>query len=209
MSIDELCIVCNDSLRIQIDSDSDEEGGEAIRNTRKSQDTNEQFIYDDIELPCHHHIHYDCARDLHAQSRSDITKCPVCQHSLLTNGRILVIVRNEGGVTTDFDLGQDLEEQAILQADPELARNEAFLSFCFSGDYDALTDLLQQGADVNAIQKGTGMNGLHLCALNNDAAGITELLRRGAKRDERAFNGSTALDLAISEGSHDAAYALQ
>lgn len=206
MSIDELCIICNDSLRIQIDSDDEQLSSD---DGALEAGIEEQFIYDDIELPCHHHIHYDCARELYGQSRSAITKCPMCQHSLLTNDRILVIVRNEGGTTMNFDLGQDLEEQLALQSDPELARDEAFLSFCFASDHELILDLLQQGANVNAVQKATGMGGLHLCALNNDAVGIKELLNAGADRAGKALDGSTALDLAISEGSHDAAYALQ
>lgn len=169
----------------------------------------EGYVYDDVELPCQHHLHYDCARDLHAQSRSAITKCPLCDTSLMTNGQILVTIRNEGGITTEFDLGQDLEEQRELSEHPELARNEAFLSFCFSGDHEAIRDLLKDGADVNAVQRHTGMNALHLCALNNDGASIRMLLEAGARRDVRGLDGSTALDLALNEGSHDAAYALQ
>lgn len=205
MSIEELCIICNDSLRLQVDSD-EESSPEIIDGPRIIE---EQYIYDDIEIPCQHHIHYDCARELYGQSHKSITQCPLCQKSLLTNGRVLVKVRNEGGITTDFDLGQDLEEQLILQADPELAKNEAFLSFCFASDHELIRELLAQGADVNAVQKATGMGGLHLCALNNDAIGIAELLKCGAYRDCKALDGSTALDLAISEGSHQAAYALQ
>lgn len=202
-SLDEICIVCNDSLRIQIDS---EDEGDISTDVGGS---GEGYIYDDVELPCRHHLHYDCARELHAQSRSAITRCPLCDRSLLTNGAIIVTVRNEGGVTTDFDLGQDLEEQRVLQANPELARNEAFLSFCFAGDHEAMRELLENGAEVDAVQQSTGMQGLHLCALNNDAHGIGMLLRAGAKRDGRSLDGSSALDIAIGEGSHDAAYALQ
>lgn len=200
-SQDESCIICNESLRILIDSE-DEEASDVST-------VEAHYIYDDVELPCGHHLHYDCARDLHAQSRTATTQCPLCQSSLLTNGTLLVTVRNEGGVTTQFDLGQDLEEQRMLQEDPELARNEAFLSFCFASDHEAMQDLLGDGAHVNSVQKETGMRGLHLCALNNDAHGITMLLQAGADREGRSLDGNRPLDVAISEGSHDAAYALQ
>lgn len=197
-SPEESCIICNESLQILVDSDDEETSG-----------SESHYVYDDVELPCGHHLHYDCARDLHAQSRAAITSCPSCQNTLLTNGTLLVTIRNEGGVTTRFDLGQDLEEQRMLQENPELARNEAFLSFCFASDHEAMADLLTDGAQVDAVQKETGMRGLHLCALNNDAQGIALLLRAGADREGRSLDGNRPLDIAISEGSHDAAYALQ
>lgn len=218
-SIDEICILCQQSLRIQID---DEDSVEVDLSTTT-------YIYDDVELPCHHHIHYDCARDLYDQSIHPITTCPHCSHSLLTPaGQLLVTVRNEGGTTDHFDLGADLADQKEIASDPILARNEAFLSFCFSQDHEAMEELLSsndadtdtdvgrdarevtgRGADVDAVQRKTGMTGLHLCALNNDAHGIRLLLRHGARRDVRGLDGCTPLALAFSEGSHDAAYALQ
>lgn len=201
-SLDEVCIICHDSLRLQADSDSDDEARDFPKDAGA-------YIYDDVELPCRHHLHYDCARDLYGQSSAAITTCPLCNLSLLTHGRILVTVRNEGGVTEEFDLGQDLEEQQQLEADPILARNEAFLSFCFTSDHEAMKDLLRDGADANAVQRGTGMTGLHLCALNNDAAGITILLGAGAHRHIKGVDGGSPLDLAVAEGSHDAACALQ
>ena len=174
--------MCSDSLEIH-----DEEGS----------------FYDDVELICSHHLHYDCARELHGQSMH--LRCPICEKSLLTDGKLLVTIRNEGGTTLEYDLGTDLEEQT---GSPQDALNEAFLSFCFDSDMDAIKEVLADGADINALQRNTGMTGLHLCALNNDAQSIEYLLGKGADRTITAA-GTTPLNLAISEGSHEAAYALQ
>jgi hypothetical protein len=193
---DECCIICNDPLLIQLDVEDIEEGSSG-------------FIYDDVELLCHHHLHYDCAREAYDAASSNITQCPSCSHPLMTSGKFIVTVRNEGGVTENFDLGSDLAEQQYLASHPQEALNEAFLSMAFSGDLEAMQETLRQGADLDASQSATGMTALHLCALNNDANIIRFLVEAGADKTTLAGNGLSALQVAISEGSHDAAYALQ
>ncbi|ORY74355.1 hypothetical protein BCR37DRAFT_384467 [Protomyces lactucae-debilis] len=192
----ESCIICNEPLLIQLDVEDVEEGEPG-------------YIYDDVELPCRHHIHYECAREAYDESDGSVSQCPFCSQPLLIQGKFLVTVRNEGGVTEQFDLGADLQEQQYLAAHPQEALNEALLSMAFSGDLDAVKETLAQGADLDATQAKTGMTALHLCALNNDANIIRFLVEAGADKTVRAGNGMDALQLAISEGSHDAAYALQ
>ncbi len=192
----ETCVICDESLCIEIEEDDQDDP------------TTPSFIYDDVEFTCGHHVHYECYREA---ANIDRARCLAsgCGRDILTHGKLVVTVRNEGGVTCNFDLGTDLEEQRTLEGDPEALANESFLSFMLQGDEEAAQAMLDKGAHVNAVHHVIGITALHLVAMNNDAAGIRFLLSRGADTEVRASNGQTPLEYAIAEGAHEAAIALQ
>jgi hypothetical protein len=92
-SSSELCGICSESLLIK---SGVEEGP--------------SHVIDDVEVRCGnaHHFHWECLLE-YAQGGGDRGRCPSCkQHTLSTEGRFLVDVRNEGGFTGGFDMGREL-----------------------------------------------------------------------------------------------------
>lgn len=61
--------------------------------------------------------------------------------------QVLCIVRNEGGVQTNFDILPAATEEAYLRAYPEERRGHAFLDFCREGDIDAIIHLIRDEED--------------------------------------------------------------
>lgn len=62
-------------------------------------------------------------------------QCPSC-HATITNassGKLLVTLRNEGGLQTNFDLGAMLDEEEFYDRNPEFKKIRAFLEFCAEG----------------------------------------------------------------------------
>ena len=113
------------------------------------------YLPDDVELKCGHHYHWawwvmfaigtsqDLTRpfpnrsfvDYSATSAQHRTMCPVCTRSTLTPEpnssklRLLVTVRNEGGTTIEYDLGEALDEDLVWQQQEESgAAYESFLA---------------------------------------------------------------------------------
>lgn len=59
----------------------------------------------------------------------------------------MVVLRNEGGVQTDYDILPAAIEEAYLRAYPEERRGHAYLEFCREGDIDAIVHLVQDGRE--------------------------------------------------------------
>ena len=141
MAVD-ICAACEEPLLLTIGSDSEDEGF----TNGKAQD-GAQSVPDDVELSCHCHFHWECFLDSYT-----ITECPNCSKgisSLSSNGQqqVLCVVRNEGGVQTNYDILPTATEEAYLRAYPEERKAHAFLEFCREGDVDALLHMLKNGED--------------------------------------------------------------
>lgn len=55
---------------------------------------------DDVELRCSHHFHWTCYGEWEEEDKSRRGACPLCGEGALDEGgRLIVIVRNEGGST--------------------------------------------------------------------------------------------------------------
>jgi hypothetical protein len=79
-----------------------------------SDDTDEQEILDDVLLRCGDHFHWECITS-HYMEAGDKNTCPSCAQ-LVTDeqGRLLVNVTNEGGVTNGFDLGAEIVRRTLV-----------------------------------------------------------------------------------------------
>ena len=102
-----------------------------------SDDTNSEettsTVPDIVEVPCYgasdggpHQFHWACLRE-EFEKTSDRSACPLahCKRPILDGeGRLLVVVRNEGGVTEDFDLGQAFDEDKAEEDMPEELKKE-------------------------------------------------------------------------------------
>jgi len=126
-------------------------------------------------------------------------------------GRLIVDVRNEGGLTRGFDLGSEIEEELYLLANPEIRRKDRFFSLVNQGDF-AEAEVLLKGEDEDANgekinpnirSEGNNMTALHMAAVNDDAENVQMLLRYGADKNLKTTNGETALDLAVRENASE------
>ncbi|KZV83350.1 hypothetical protein EXIGLDRAFT_656163 [Exidia glandulosa HHB12029] len=176
----EKCCVCLESLTVP--SDSDEGPSEVI---------------DDVELPCRHHYHWQCILD---HPSSICSSCGADARN--ADGKLLVTVRNEGGVSEDYDLGAELEEEAFLAGHPHIGRAEAFLALVEQGDADAAEGLLrgdegEEPVDVNVTRRNSKQTALHMAAYNNDGDAVQLLLRYGADRKALDDSGQTPLECAL------------
>ncbi|KAK4695744.1 hypothetical protein P7C70_g8495, partial [Phenoliferia sp. Uapishka_3] len=176
-----------------------------------SQDsTGPSTIPDDVHLVCNCHFHWDCITEHFEELPSSSRSCPACKSSVLSrDGRFLVDVRNEGGYTAGYDLGDDLDED---QRDPEEVRKERFFALVSQGDYEEAELFLrgdQEGGDgekvdVNAVGDGEGqLTALHVAAFAGSVEGVKLLLKYGARCDVRAKDGATPVDCARIVGAHD------
>ena len=88
---------------------------------KPSEDPHEPAVADDVELPCHgtqgglgHHFHWDCLIEANERGEWDGKTCPFsgCEADPLNGeGRLIVKVVNDGGVTEGFDLTEVLEDE--------------------------------------------------------------------------------------------------
>ena len=80
-------------------------------------------------------IHRSCFADSYNEGKK--TTCPHCGANVInpSANRLLVILRNEGGVLDNYDLGTHLDEESIHDANPELRLTRAFFGFCAAGSY--------------------------------------------------------------------------
>ncbi|KAL2435577.1 hypothetical protein ABEF95_005383 [Exophiala dermatitidis] len=131
----EVCASCHDPLLIDVEPDSDVEDGKAVAQV--------QSVPDDVNLSCGCHYHWECFLDAYT-----ITQCPHCSKdisSLSPSGsqRVLVTLRNEGGVQEGYDILPAATEEAYLRAYPEERKGHAFLEFCREGDIDAIIHMIK------------------------------------------------------------------
>lgn len=143
---------------------------------------------------------------LSAQARAT---CPHCQENVLSpQGTFIVNVRNEGGLTEGFDMGREIDEEMHLEANPELKREQAFLTLIQLRDFEEAERLLLGSddgeggrVDVNACFEGGQTTALHMAAMNDDVDALRLLLSHGADKERRNEDRLTALDLAESVGA--------
>lgn len=168
---------------------------------------------DDVELRCSHHFHWTCYGEWEEEDKSRRGACPLCGEGALDEGgRLIVIVRNEGGSTEGFDLGEALDEEMEMEAHPQRKRERAFLDMIASKDYETALGLLttygddesrEPPVDVNCLHGEDaeprvvrGKTALHVCAMRDDVEGIRWLLRFGADRTVTDEQGRTPLGYA-------------
>jgi len=197
------CSICHESLLITAVPSPNE-------NSSDSEQQLSSFI-DDILLRCGHHFHWSCIIEYGVSSLDARGKCALCGANVLNEqGRLIVDVRNEGGLTQGFDLGSEIEEELFLSNNPEIQRKSRFFSLINQGDFVEAEVLLKgedEGAngekiDPNArYEEGGNMTALHMAAVNDDVDSVRVLLRYGADKNLRTDNGETAFGLAVAVGA--------
>lgn len=82
------------------------------------------YVIDDVQLLCQgrnqpgHHFHWSCLQE-YDENGWDRRACPLCRGNPL-NGQdqLIAIVRNEGGVSSGFDIGDAFDEEKADAAQP-------------------------------------------------------------------------------------------
>jgi len=153
-----------------------------------------------------------CLADYDRESPANRSVCPTCGAPTLSPaGLLIVTIRNEGGVTEDFDLGAELDEEAFYDAHPQLKRTRAFLGLMAQREFDAAGELIHgvEGVSVDCRLSAGGQTALHMAALNDDAEACMLLLEWGATRGLEDEQGKTALAYAVEHGAEAAASVLR
>lgn len=152
------CAACEEPLLLTIENDSDDDG----YTTGKSQQGTES-LPDDVELSCGCHFHWECFLEAYA-----ITECPSCSKNISSlssvgQQQVLCMVRNEGGIQTNFDILPTATEEAYLRAYPEERKAHAFLEFCKEGDVDAILHMIKDRDEDDAQEDGEEVDLLRYC----------------------------------------------
>ncbi|TDL20333.1 hypothetical protein BD410DRAFT_378605 [Rickenella mellea] len=179
------CAICLERLVIP---NSEEEGA--------------SYIIDDVQLLCQdgkpgHHFHWSCLQEFD-QNDWDRQACPYCRGNPLTNdGHLIAIVKNEGGVTGGFDIGEAFDDEKEMDAQPLSWKKERALLSClqFSELDEAEILLRDEGVSPDAFHEEGHMTALHMAAMNNDVEGARLLLRYGADVNIQAETGQTAVQI--------------
>lgn len=189
------CKVCNESLLVPIDEDSDNEQPAAASSSTP------QTVPDDLLFPCNCHYHWQCALDQASHIAVHLT-CPSCDAHLPSNApgpsvtntvfhtpqtapAILTRYASDGGVEENYDILPILAEEAYLESHPDQRRPRAFLTMCGEGDVLGAVDLLRDAAQED----------------NADVRGIV------LTRDALA-RGRNALQLALEKEQEEAVWLL-
>ncbi|KAI5123417.1 hypothetical protein M0805_006122 [Coniferiporia weirii] len=147
-----------------------------IMTSFETDDPSTSTFPDDVELPCWqningsgHHFHWACLQEHDESGEWNRRKCPftACGRDLLDDtGRLLVTVRNEGGVTNDFDISKAFDEdKESLTRKHELAMLDAV----HSGEWDIVENFLVEGVDPNSVENEENrLTGLHFAAYLGD-----------------------------------------
>ncbi|KAI4146590.1 MAG: hypothetical protein L6R39_003402 [Caloplaca ligustica] len=185
------CAICHEPL---IDSNHDADPLEP------------SLVIDDVQLRCGHHFHKSCILEYAVSSPAARERCAICRANVLNEGgRYIVKIKTENGFAGAIDLGDDIEEQAFLEANPDIARRQTFLSLMSQMEFEEAEKFLN-GEDgmghgplsPNVTYEFGGQTAMHMAAYNNDAEGVQLLLRYEADKDLRDEDGQTALDCAKS-----------
>lgn len=85
----QVCCVCSSPLFIELSPSS------SVEDLPSSSSSRRAAVPDDVELGCGDHLHWECALEaFEGQGKN----CPGCGKDVTSSdGRIRVIVRNEGG----------------------------------------------------------------------------------------------------------------
>lgn len=183
------CAICYEPL---IDSNRDAESLEP------------SYVIDDVKLRCGHHFHKSCILEHAFSSPAACERCAICRANVLNeSGRYVVEIKTENGYAEKIDLGDEIEEQAFLEANPDIARCQTFLSLMSQMDFEEAEKCLN-GEDgmghgplsPNVMYEVGGQTAMHMAAYNNDIEGVQLLLRYGADKNIKDECGQTALDCA-------------
>lgn len=170
------------------------------------------YILDDAELPCGHRFHQSCLVEYATSSAEARQRCALCRQSIAgANGAFWVTVRTEHGFRSRFDLGEEIDRLAYLQAHPSVDRAETFLSLISQMEFEDAEAFLKgedegfEGCplDPDVPYSTGGTTALQMAALNNDTEGTRLLLRYQAQVDKQDDDGETALSLARKAGAED------
>jgi hypothetical protein len=174
------------------------------------------YVIDDVQLRCGHHFHKSCIMGYALSSPSARERCAMCRANVLDNsGRYVIGIKTENGCAGSMDLGEDIDEQAFLEANPDVARAQVFLSLMSQMDFIEAEKLLK-GEDgmgegklsPNVTYEDGGQTAMHMAAYNDDIEGIQLLLRYGADKSIKDESGQTALDCAKEVKAKDDVIAL-
>lgn len=135
------CAKCANPLWVEVDPDSDLDDDTQMAGSSSTATDSKERVPDDVTLPCACHFHWECLLDAY-----ELDKCPNCSTSILTTSaesqRIVVDLKNEGGLQEGIDIFPILKEESYLRAYPEDRKCRAFLEFCREGDHRAIAELL-------------------------------------------------------------------
>lgn len=154
--------------------------GERFSSSDDEDDDIPSHMIDDVELLCGDHFHWDCLIQVSKLTPAEgLRSCPTCRKDVLTmteeGEKLLVQVRNEGGVTTNYDLGEEILSELALDSNPHLRRNQAFLTLMAQGDLEAAESFLRGDdstdglgpIDPNVTYEEGGLTALHVAAFSD------------------------------------------
>jgi len=193
-----VCSLCSHALLVQYRHDPDDTEAE------------ETTVLDDVQLLCGsnkapgHHFHWTCLQE-YDEEGWDRKRCPLpsCGGNPVKDGLLLVIVRNEGGVTEDFNIGKVFDEEKWESEQPiSWKKSRALLSALQSGEHDEAEKLLrEEGVTPDAFYEEGHLTALHMAAMSDDEKAAKLLLRYGVNVYEPTATGETALQLAQQNGA--------
>ncbi|KAK9473210.1 uncharacterized protein V1510DRAFT_415421 [Dipodascopsis tothii] len=206
------CAICNESLLVPFEAEEEHEHDGHDHGHSHSSTAAGSLVPDDVEMPCpsRHHFHWQCLLD-HTQPA---THCPACGSSVVAETGeyepVLVTITNDGGVETDYDIRQTIEEERFYAANPNQRMVDAFCSACFLGDEEIVLEMWQKVVAAEATaefadtrDKDKGWTALHFAAVAGQLGVCTFLVEQGWDRAAVDVAGRRPVDYAAEEGYGD------
>ena len=165
---------------------------------------NPSYVIDDVELTCGHHFHQSCIMEYALSSPNARECCALCRSNVLDeDGNFFVSVKTENGFAGWIDLGDEIDREAFMKENPNIARAQDFLSIMSQQEFVEAEKYLK-GEDESGGSKLSpdvlyqtgGQTAMHMAAYNDDVEGVRLLLRYGADKHIKDEDGQTALDCA-------------
>ena len=97
----------------------------------------------------------------------------------------------------------------VIFARSDLSLNELFYEAVSSGDIDKARELLENGADVNALNLRDGFRSLHKASYNGDKKMIGFLLESGANINKKDLLGFTPLQVALTRNDEASVFLIE